>query len=90
MRMRSAGAAHAAGARIPAAHGFRGVGTGAGGSEHGQFLFEPGRTAKRAGGSFPIGGSDQDLAVFPAFPAMKLVDWHGPIVVRPGWKAMGS
>jgi hypothetical protein len=30
-----------------------------------------------AWGAFPIAGADEDFAVFPAFLAMKFVDWHG-------------
>jgi hypothetical protein len=76
--MGTAGAAHAARARVAGAHRFGSVGTGAGGREHGQFLFEAGRAAMRAVGSLPVGGTDEEFAVVSAFPAMKLVDWHGP------------
>ena len=52
----------------------------AAGSEGGQLLGEFRRTAMRTFGSFPIGGSDQDLTVPFAFVAMKFVDRHGAMV----------
>jgi len=63
------------GAGIATAAG--GAVTGAGRGEHGEFLGELGRTAMRAAGTFPIGRTDEDLAVAFAFGTMKFVDRHG-------------
>jgi len=50
--------------------------------EGGEFLFELRRAAFRALGALPIAGTDQNLAVFAALFAVKLVDWHERRVMR--------
>src|SRR5690242_5889620 len=57
---------------------------GIGRGEDGKFLFEFRRAAFRTFGALPIAGAHQDFAVFAAFSAMKLVDWHGTKVARQG------
>ena len=71
--MGAARAAHAAGFGRAGAGGFRAV---PGRSEYRKLFLEPGRTAMRAFGPFPIAGSDEDFAVALAFFAMKFVNRH--------------
>lgn len=58
------------------------IGAGVGGCKGGKFLLKLGRAALRALGAFPIAGTHQDFAIFAAFFAMKLVDWHGMKITR--------
>jgi hypothetical protein len=75
MRVRFAGAAHAAGTRLAGTRR-RGGFIGNAGGEYRQFFGELFGTALRAGGSFPFAGADEKFAVSTTFSAMKLVDGH--------------
>ena len=83
MRMRLAGAAQSARARLAGADRFRGVPCNAG-RENGQFLLQPRRAAVRTFSSVPVSGPHEDFAVLVAFVTMKFVDRHGTKVARRG------
>jgi hypothetical protein len=77
MRMRPAGAAYAARARIAGAGFAAAAVTARARGKHGKFLRQFLRTAMRALRPLPMAGTHQHLAVLPAFPAVKFVNWHG-------------
>ena len=69
------------GGGVPIAGGCRRF-AGSSGREHRQFFLQFLRAAFRARGPFPLGGSYQDLTIFSAFSAMKLVNRHVLTLVR--------
>src|SRR5208282_5798127 len=77
--MGTPGAASAAGTRIAGASR-RLRRFAAARSEDRELLHQLLRSALWTGGSLPFAGSDQDFAVGPAFPAMKLIDRHTPSI----------
>jgi hypothetical protein len=74
--MRLPGAAHAAGAPVSAAIASRrSISSGAGG-ENRQLFLQLNFSTVRAGGAFPLAGTNQDFTIFITRPAMKLVNRH--------------
>src|SRR5579863_5316312 len=76
MRMRAAGAAHAAGSGVAGAGGF-GIAVGRRGEDR-EFFGELFGATMRAFRALPVAGADEQLAVLLTFLAMKLVDGHKP------------
>ena len=76
MRVRTAGAAHSAGAWVARTVARRCSLTSHAGSESGKALFQFGRTAMRAFGSLPIAGTDEHFAFLVTRVAVKFVERH--------------
>ena len=83
MPVRPARAAHAAGAWRAGA-GWCLATVGRGGREHGQLLGKFRRTTMRTRCPLPIAGTNQNLAVLLALPAMKFVNRHGRNIAGTG------